>query len=68
MENVAGRGFHDEYLKALNTGNSLTKGTERDVWQHYHHMMEMATQLKEALLSMPTVVPEVWAEAQRVPA
>ncbi len=67
MENVAGRGFHDEYLKALNTGNSLTKGTERDVWQHYHHMMDMATQLKEALLSMPTVVPELWAEAQRVP-
>ncbi|WP_303674550.1 hypothetical protein [Vampirovibrio chlorellavorus] len=67
MENVAGRGFHDEYLKALNTGNSLTKGTERDVWQHYHHMMDLATQLKEDLLSMPTVVSEVWAEAQSVP-
>lgn len=67
MENVAGRGFHDEYLKALNTGNALTKGAERDVWQHYHHMMDLATQLKEDLLSMPAVVPEVWAEAQSVP-
>jgi hypothetical protein len=67
MENVAGRGFHDEYLKALNTGNALTKGAERDVWQHYHHMMDMATQLKDDLLSMPAVVPDVWTEAQGLP-
>lgn len=66
MENVAGRGFHDEYLKALNTGNALTKGTERDVWQHYHHMMEMASQLKEILRNLPTTAPDLWAQAEAV--
>jgi hypothetical protein len=68
MENVAGRGFHDEYLKALNVGNSLTKGTERDIWAHYHHQIEMATQLKEDLDRMPETVPDLIAQIQRQPA
>lgn len=67
MENVAGRGFHDEYLKALNVGNPLTKGTERDVWQHYHHMIDIATQLKEDLARMPETIPDLLAEARRQP-
>lgn len=68
MENVSGRGFHDEYLKALNVGNSLTKGTERDIWAHYHHQIEMATQLKEDLDRMPETVPDLIAQIQRQPA
>lgn len=65
MENVSGRGFHDEYLKALNVGNPLTKGTERDIWAHYHHMIEMATQLKDDLDKMPETVPDIVAQVQR---
>lgn len=67
MENVAGRGFHDEYLKALNVGNPLTKGAERDVWAHYRHMMDMSEQLKADLDKMPEVIPDLLAQAQRQP-
>ncbi len=67
MENVAGRGFHDEYLKALNVGNPLTKNSERDVWAHYRHMMDMATQLKADWLRMPEFVPDLLTDAQRQP-
>lgn len=52
MENVSGRGFHDEYLKALNEGNHLAQGPERNVWQHYHQMMEMAELLKQDLTEL----------------
>ncbi|WP_373533257.1 hypothetical protein [Vampirovibrio sp.] len=67
MENVSGRGFHDEYLKALNVGNPLTKNVERDVWAHYRHMIDMATQLKADLARMPEAVPALLAEAQQQP-
>lgn len=67
MENVAGRGFHDEYLKAMNVGNPLTKGTERDIWAHYRHMMDMSEQLKADLAKMPEAIPELLAQAQRQP-
>lgn len=67
MENVSGRGFHDEYLKALNVGNPLTKGTERDIWAHYHHMIDIGTQLKEELDRMPETIPDIVATLQRQP-
>ncbi len=63
MENVAGRGFHDEYLKALNTGNSLTKGSEHDIWDHYRQMMDHAEQLKLDYQQLPEFAPEIWQQA-----
>lgn len=64
MENVQGRGFHDEYLKAMNVGNSLTKNTERDIWDHYKHMIDMATQLKDDYARMPEQMPDLILQAQ----
>lgn len=63
MENVAGRGFHDEYLKALNTGNTLTKGSEKDVWEHYRQMTEHAEQLKLDYQQIAQAAPEIWKQA-----
>lgn len=47
MENVDSRGFHDEYLKALNTDNNLVEPNANDIWAHYRHMMKLAEELKE---------------------
>jgi len=63
MENTAGHGFHDEYLKALNVNNSLRNNSERDVWQHYHQMMEHAQELKQDLQEIEKVAPEMWEQA-----
>ena len=63
MENVAGRGFHDEYLKALNTGNNLTKGSEHDIWDHYRQMMDHAEQLKLDYQQLPEFAPDIWQQA-----
>jgi hypothetical protein len=65
MENVQGRGFHDEYLKAMNVGNPLTAGTERNVWAHYQHMMDLAAQLKEDFQHLPEAAPELWERARQ---
>jgi hypothetical protein len=62
MENVSGRGFHDEYLKALNTGNPLTKGSEHDVWDHYRQMTEHAEQLKLDYQQIAQAAPEIWKQ------
>ncbi len=64
MENISGRGFHDEYLKALNVGNSLTKNAEKDVWEHYRYQMELATQLRDDFGRMPELVPDMILQAQ----
>jgi hypothetical protein len=47
MENVDARGFHDEYLKALNTDNNLVEPNANDIWAHYREMMKLAEELKE---------------------
>jgi hypothetical protein len=65
MENVAGRGFHDEYLKAMNEDNTLRKGSERGVWDHYHLMMDNAQQLKQDFQVIPTAAPEIWQQANQ---
>lgn len=59
MENVEGRGFHDEYLKALNVGNVLTRSSEQDIWAHYRHMMDLAAQLKEDALQIDEAAPDI---------
>jgi hypothetical protein len=59
MENVAGRGFHDEYLKALNAGNLLSKNSERGVWDHYHQMIDHAQALKLDLQDIPKPAQEL---------
>lgn len=58
MENVQGRGFHDEYLKAMNVGNNLTRVSEGEIWSHYKHMMDLAAQLKEDFKAIAEVSPE----------
>lgn len=65
MENVQGRGFHDEYLKAMNVGNKLTATTERGIWEHYQHMMDLATQLKEDFQALPEAAPEILEQARQ---
>jgi hypothetical protein len=65
MENVQGRGFHDEYLKAMNVGNNLTATTERGIWEHYQHMMDLATQLKEDFQVLPEAAPDILAQAHQ---
>lgn len=65
MENVAGRGFHDEYLKAMNAGNTLSKNSERDVWAHYHQMIEHAQELKLDYQEIPSAAPEIWQQASQ---
>jgi hypothetical protein len=64
MENVQGRGFHDEYLKAMNVGNKLTATSERDVWEHYHHMMDLAAQLQEDFQALPQAAPDLLEQAR----
>lgn len=64
MENVQGRGFHDEYLKAMNVGNDLTRLSERDVWSHYKHMMDISAQLKADFQSIAQVSPESLEKAK----
>lgn len=65
MENVSGRGFHDEYLRALHGAERLNKGEEADVWEHYKHMMEMARLLREDLQHLPEAAPEVFEQARQ---
>lgn len=64
MENVSGRGFHDEYLKAMNEGNRLNKGNERDIWEHYKHMIDLAGQLKADFQQISQAAPEFLEEAR----
>ncbi|MCE3233972.1 MAG: hypothetical protein K0Q50_152 [Vampirovibrio sp.] len=64
MENVQGRGFHDEYLKALNVGNDLTQVSERNVWSHYQHMMDISAQLKADFQAIAQVSPESLEKAK----
>jgi hypothetical protein len=64
-ENVAGRGFHDEYLKALNVGNNLTQLSERDVWAHYDHMIDLAGQLKADWAEIEAAAPDIVEKARR---
>ena len=47
MENVTARGFHDEYLKALNSDNNMVEPNASDIWSHYKHMMTLSEELKE---------------------
>jgi len=68
MENVQGRGFHDEYLKAMNIGNTLTQNPERDIWEHYHQMIDHAQQLKQDFQVIATAAPEIWQEANQAQA
>ncbi len=63
-ENVAGRGFHDEYLKALNVGNNLTQLSERDVWAHYDHMIDLAGQLKADWAEIEAAAPDIVEKAR----
>jgi hypothetical protein len=65
MENVAGHGFHDEYLKALNVGNDLALSSEHDVWSHYKHMMDLAGQLKADFQHLNDVVPDIVEKARQ---
>ncbi len=65
MENVAGRGFHDEYLKALNVGNNLTKGSEQDIWAHYRRMMELTKALKDDFQHLQAFAPEIAEKAKQ---
>lgn len=64
MENVAGRGFHDEYLKAMHAGGRLNLGEEAEVFEHYKVMMDMAARLKEDGARIPEVCPERWQRAR----
>lgn len=64
MDNVQGRGFHDEYLKALNVGNSLTKGSEHDIWDHYRQMTDHAEHLKLDYQQIAQAAPEIWEQAK----
>lgn len=64
MENVERRGFHDEYLKSLNTGNTLAQPNARDVWAHYKHMIEMAEQLKADYAQLERLAPDFLRQAQ----
>ncbi len=67
MENVAGRGFHDEYLKAMHAGGRLNLGEEAEVFEHYKVMMDMARQLKADFQRIPEACPELWERANRQP-
>lgn len=64
MENVQGRGFHDEYLKAINMSSALNKAGEQDAWAHYHHLMEMAQQLKDDYQYISEVCPDLLEKAR----
>ncbi len=63
MENVDARGFHDDYLKALNADNQLAQPNASGVWTHYQYMMDMSNALKQDYTTIATAAPELWKQA-----
>lgn len=65
MDNVGGRGFHDEYLRSLHEHERLNRSEEGDVWEHYRQMMAMAQLVQDDYNQVPEFAASLWAKAQQ---
>ena len=63
QEQVNGRGFADDFLKATHAGNRLNVSNESEVFERYQHMKDMALALQADWEQIERVCPEIWQQA-----